>query len=64
MMIYQLAEKFKEPDSGVIARLPANTLLHWIAYYKLQRSENSTSKTYQYDGDVDKQCAEVMRILQ
>ena len=68
MTIYQLAEKFQEPDVDKIAELPAKTINHWIAYFNLSTPDNSKNNILEQidnksNSPIDRQCIDVMRAI-
>lgn len=66
--IFQLADRWGEPDPRKIAALPAEIITYWQAFFvwiikKQKKEANKTEiKIIEHD-DVDAQYAEIMRIL-
>lgn len=64
-MIFQLADRWGEPDPRKIAQLPANILTHWQAFFMSETEElpEFQPNITQIEPDIEAQCNDVMRII-
>ncbi|HBO25049.1 MAG TPA: hypothetical protein DD649_19505 [Providencia sp.] len=64
-LIFQLADRWGEPDPRKIAQLPAEIITHWQAFFMPEHEEvsNIPQITSSVSPDVEAQCNDVMRIL-
>ncbi|ERT11405.1 hypothetical protein [Photorhabdus temperata] len=67
-LIFELADRWGEPDPRKIAALPANVLRHWQAFFMLNAQENDlgtepVSVNCEVSDDITVQCNDVMRVL-
>ncbi|KKY66061.1 hypothetical protein OA40_11355 [Morganella morganii] len=66
-MLFQLADRWGEPDPRKLADMPADLLNHWRAFFMLEEEaageagENTVVPTV--SPDISTQCNDVMRIL-
>ncbi|EKT55513.1 hypothetical protein [Providencia sneebia] len=63
--MFQLADRWGEPDPRKIAQLPANILTYWQAFFISGNEEEPEfqSTTTQMQPDIEAQCNDVMRII-
>ncbi|MBA5808557.1 hypothetical protein F9883_11780 [Morganella morganii] len=65
--MFQLADRWGEPDPRKLAELPADIINHWRAFFMLEEDaagvNHGTGTAPAVPSDIDSQCKDVMRIL-
>jgi hypothetical protein len=68
-LIFQLADRWGEPDPRKIAQLPADIITHWQAFFshepnpEPEQGEHPPITQTPLPSSVEEQCNNVMRIL-